>query len=86
MAKKRRQYDDDDGRVIANMNVEGMPWHRPDPAGAKGKAPGSGEMLSRRETVMVMLSAMKWAFLFAITFSALMVLFIIFCVKVWFRG
>lgn len=25
--KKRKQYDDDDGKVIANMNVEGMPWY-----------------------------------------------------------
>ena len=24
---KRRKYDDDDGRVIANMNVDGMPWY-----------------------------------------------------------
>ena len=26
MARKKKQYDDDDGRVIANMNVDGMPW------------------------------------------------------------
>jgi len=25
--KKKKQYDDDDGRTIANMNVEGMPWY-----------------------------------------------------------
>ena len=23
----KKQYDDDDGRVIADMNVEGMPWN-----------------------------------------------------------
>ena len=27
--KPRKQYDDDDGRTIANMNVDGMPWYRP---------------------------------------------------------
>ena len=27
MAKIQKQYDDDDGRTIANMNVEGMPWY-----------------------------------------------------------
>lgn len=27
--KKRREYDDDDGRTIANMNVDGMPWYVP---------------------------------------------------------
>ncbi|MBR2970949.1 MAG: hypothetical protein IKC48_04050 [Clostridia bacterium] len=27
--KNKKQYDDDDGRTIANMNVEGMPWYEP---------------------------------------------------------
>ena len=27
MANKPKQYDDDDGRVICNMDVEGMRWH-----------------------------------------------------------
>jgi hypothetical protein len=27
MARKRKVYDDDDGRTIADMNVEGMPWY-----------------------------------------------------------
>ena len=27
MARKPRVYDDDDGRTIADMNVEGMPWY-----------------------------------------------------------
>ena len=27
MARKRRVYEDDDGRTIADMNVEGMPWY-----------------------------------------------------------
>ena len=27
MRKKDKKYDDDDGRVIANMNVDGMPWN-----------------------------------------------------------
>ena len=32
MFKKRnkKEYPDDDGRTIANMNVEGMPWYEPD--------------------------------------------------------
>ncbi len=27
MSRKKKKYDDDDGRVIADMNVEGMPWN-----------------------------------------------------------
>ena len=26
---KRKKYDDDDGRTIVDMNVEGMPWYQP---------------------------------------------------------
>ena len=25
--RNKRIYDDDDGRVISPMNVDGMPWH-----------------------------------------------------------
>ena len=28
MEKKKRTYEDDDGRVIASMNVDGMPWYQ----------------------------------------------------------
>ena len=27
MAREPKQYDDDDGRTIVDMDVEGMPWH-----------------------------------------------------------
>lgn len=92
MAKRRKTYEDDDGRVIARMNVPGMPWHRPGPTDEQRGAPGedgesarSAEPLSRRETLMIMLHSMKWAFLFALAFSVLLVAFILFCVFVWFK-
>ena len=25
--RKKKEYDDDDGRVISSMNVDGMPWY-----------------------------------------------------------
>ncbi len=25
--KQKKRYDDDDGRTIADMNVEGLPWY-----------------------------------------------------------
>ena len=37
MAKKKKRADWDDGRTIANMNIDGMPWYRPGP-----DLPGSG--------------------------------------------
>lgn len=27
--KKKKEYPDDDGRTISNMNVDGMPWYDP---------------------------------------------------------
>lgn len=83
MARKRKQYEDDDGHVITSMNVEGMPWHRPEQPQGVAEGP---EQLNRHETLLVMFSAMKWALLFALLFSGLMVLFVLFCAKVWFRG
>lgn len=29
MARRDKYYPDDDGRTIADMNVEGMPWYDP---------------------------------------------------------
>lgn len=59
MAKKPKQYDDDDGRTIANMNVEGMPWYdkqlkRESRAQARAELAdrvARGDALTTRETV-----------------------------------
>ncbi len=90
MAKKRKTYEDDDGRVVAKMNVEGMPWYRPGPkdderAVPEQRAGASREPLTRRETFLIMLQSMKWALLFSLFFSAIMVAFVLFCVLVWFK-
>ena len=39
--RKQKRYDDDDGRVIAPMNVSGMPWSidGEDASAVKGKCP-----------------------------------------------
>ena len=80
----RRTYEDDDGRVVAKMNVEGMPWYRPGPTDPA--APSSGEPLSKHETLLILLSSMKWAFLASAGMCVGGVLFILFCCKVWFKA
>jgi len=79
---------EDDGRTVVNMNVEGMPGYRRDlDAGSSAHLPKQTkkkELLSSRETRMVILAGMKWAFLYSMGFALIMVLFIIFCIKVWF--
>lgn len=78
----------DDGRVIANMNVDGMPWYI-DSDGEENKGASESqrrpEPLSRRETLQIMLASMKWALLVALAFSALLVLFTLFCTEIWFK-
>ena len=67
MAKKKRQYDDDDGRVIAPMNVEGMPWYH------KSGHKGSGDKkepvkLSFGETLAMLGGVLKAALLVGLVF------------------
>lgn len=55
----KKQYDDDDGRTIADMNVEGMPWYRSEErrkSRAEAKAElqqkiANGDALTTRETI-----------------------------------
>lgn len=79
---KRNRYPDDDGRVIAPMNVEGMPWH------TKADAPAStlsGWMLDKRQTRYAMLGALKASMLVAGVFSLAMILFVLFALNVWLK-
>lgn len=85
-----KRYDDDDGRTIVDMSAVGQPayrrlFDRPDTRAPQPEPPARpGELLTRRETLLVMLAGMKWAFLYSMGFVLLLVLFVLFCVKVWF--
>ena len=82
----KMKYDDDDGRVICNMDVDGMRWHgkkirRQAPV---LKTPQPGQMTaseSRRYTWYSVLAGLLIASVFSLTW----VLFILFCTKVCFR-
>ena len=44
MSRRTKKYDDDDGRTIAPMNIDGMPWYvGPSAGGSKKKKPKNGE-------------------------------------------
>jgi len=81
--KDKKTYPDDDGRVIAPMNVEGMPWYR------KGKPLGdSGSKeppLARRETLVLILNGALAGLTIALILGALGALFILFLTNVWFK-
>ena len=75
----------DDGRTIADMNVDGMPWRRTAADGeGRGAAPG-GEPLTPQQQRMYTWAALKAGLLVALVFGAVFFLFIAFCDFVWFR-
>ena len=70
MKKKKKVYDDDDGRVIAPMNVDGMPWYdrrQPKGTGQESETEFSYNDLSpeekkayRKETRGIIFGIMKY--------------------------
>ena len=68
MARKKKVYDDDDGRTIADMNVEGMPWYDRTRRlfGASGEPGIPLDRSQRRSTVFAVVTA---ALLIALVFG-----------------
>lgn len=75
----KKHYDDDDGRVIANMNVEGMPWYRRE----SSDSDFHGSELDRADTRRVIWGVMKVTFAFLAVFSAIMVLVVFIMTRIW---
>jgi hypothetical protein len=88
--KKRKKLEDwDDGRVIANMNVDGMPrspFRRKafDEFGFK-KEKTEPVRLSREERRAIGLGIAVSYLLYGLVIFGGLALFILFCVKVWFK-
>jgi hypothetical protein len=89
LKKNKNRYDDDDGRTIASMNVDGMPWHAP--GAEKNKSVTQTESGAQEK----LRGLDRWAFIWGMTKALLLLmavflvgylLFILFCVKVWFAG
>jgi hypothetical protein len=92
MAARPKQYDDDDGRVICNMDVDGMPWHdkrirREKKEQQRVIAAGQTdrEQMTKAEARQFTFHAILAGMLIALVFSAAWVLFILFCTQIWFR-
>jgi hypothetical protein len=87
MIRKTNKYDDDDGRVICNMDVEGMPWYGKRAFKEKSATkPGSqAQQMTRLETLRYAWYSILAGLLIVLVFSAIWVLFVLFCTEVWFR-
>ena len=83
--RKRKIYDDDDGRTIAEMNVDGMPWYvraRERPAGNED---AGREELSRSEKRAMLFGVLKASMLVGGVYIVVFLAFILFCINVWFK-
>ena len=87
MKKKKREPFVDDGRVIANMNVEGMPLYKyiPDTSAAGASKEQPPIELTAQEKRAMMRGVMSAALLITFIFVAVFAAFICFCVFVWFK-
>lgn len=87
MKSQPKQYEDDDGRVICNMDLEGMRWHdkKVHHKEYSTRQVPQGEQMTRAESRRFTWYAVLAGLLIASVFSVTWVLFILFCTKVWFR-
>lgn len=87
MKPQPKQYSDDDGRVICNMDLEGMREH--DKIVRRDKsAPHKvvqGTQMTRSESRLYIWYSVLTGLLIVSVFSVTWVLFILFCTKIWFR-
>lgn len=77
--------DNDDNLVVANMNIEGMPWYsssKPIYEETEGDMPLPE--LSKKELRRITLSATLAGLLVGSVFLIIFFLFIMFCVHIWF--
>ncbi len=91
MKKDKESKDDffDDGRVIADMSIDGMPGSLFRKKLPKGTASQDSETedvrISKSERKALMRGVAASYILFGLIFFSVLALFILFCTKVWFK-
>lgn len=84
-----KQYDDDDCRVICNMDVDGMPWHdrrvRREKRANRTANEHEGPKMTKSETRRFTWYAVSAGLLIVLVFAVTWVLFTLFATQVWFR-
>jgi hypothetical protein len=82
--RNQKKPIDDDGRVIANMNIEGTPWYID--KSREPNSPLSNEPeLSRKETFYLMRSALTAGLIIGMVFITIFFAFILFCTRIWLK-
>ena len=83
MARPKRDLlpEGDDGRTVADMNVDGMPWYvRKTALSEEGSTPMTKEQLRTYRW-----AAIKAGLLLVLIFGVVFALFLAFCDFVWFK-
>lgn len=75
---------EDDGRTIANMNVEGMPWYNPSKDITTNKSGQKFDDLTPKEKRAMMGGILAAALLVGAIFLGGALLFLLFCTQIWF--
>ena len=84
MKKSKRKFVDD-GRVIANMDVDGMPWHMEKSPDAVDMPEGyEPYQMTKEEGRTYIWAAIKAGLLIVMVFGLIYFFFILFMDKVWF--
>ena len=88
--KKPREEYEDDGRTIAPMNVDGMPWYIPEEQRLKRTESaqnrhGSQDELSPKERRSMLAGVLGAVFVVAAVFGLVYLAFILFAVNIWFK-
>lgn len=92
--KMLKEYPDDDGRVICDMNVEGMRWYNRNLSkvddyrkSREKSAPyhSAGEVMTRRETVRYTFYAVLAGLTIVAVFATAWILLWLFSAYVWFK-
>ena len=74
--------DEDDGRTIADMNVEGMPWYQPK-TGENAPSGGEPYQMTKKEGRAYTFAAIKAGLAVALIFGLVYFFFILFLTKIW---
>lgn len=82
--KNRHLPEDDDGRTIANMNVDGMPWYTGDRE-TQPESSSTGEPLTKEQSRAYTWAAVKAGLLVVLIFAVVFAAFIAFCDFIWFK-
>lgn len=79
-----QKYQEDYGQKFADMNVEGMPWFQEEISEDEVERRNSIPELNHRETRNLIFSSILASLMVAGIFVLAFLLFILFCIKVWF--